>query len=80
MNSFQKQREETLRRLLEPFVDPDEIQEIDISDLLEYVEKEISAAFGRGLRHSRKQASAAPAEGVPSALQAGLLKRKERVA
>jgi len=49
MNSFKKQREEKLLELLDPQLSEDEI----VRGLSDYLESEIAAAFGRGVRQGK---------------------------
>lgn len=52
MNSFQKKRAEKLEQILsERGIDYDDGI---IDELAEYLDKEISSAFGRGVRHTKK--------------------------
>ena len=56
MNSFQKTRAESIKKILLVSPEPGHIQDLDqlVAELLQYLDKEISAAFGRGIRHSKR--------------------------
>lgn len=70
MTSFKEQRQEKLRELLE---DP-QIQDGElVQSLSDFMEGEIAAAYGRGVRHAQQAEK-------PSALEAGRLRPKGRTA
>jgi hypothetical protein len=78
MNTFyKKQREDALLRIINPRAD--EAEMTMVGKVLEFVEKEIAAAFSRGLT-AKKQGAAGFDRKVsmptPSALQAGKLRPK----
>lgn len=78
MNAYTKVRADRIKEILLSTTEPGSVHSADqlTADLLEYLEKEISAAFGRGFREAKKPGAGIDrkVDATPSALQAGKLK------